>query len=347
MTTESISLIFGTILLIALMLFRAEKLSMWPVTTGIFILGIVTAQLGLDSLLDYLRLDRRTQFLKVFNHLQYRERQEESIQPRVLLVGSSRTARNVDGELLQSLLQQRLMSVRVGQLSSPGSYTFEQDYYLERFLAESRYPPDYVFLELGSEFRGAIDAANRFKNDPVAFHDLRRSLDILKGQVDGWRVKESVITVGHLLGHYLNLGVVRFLTPVGEEQRPGFLPENLPEDAPSVSEVDSQLSADVEAKDVAQSLVDYRVTQRERLLGLSVQNVVFVVYPIAAAETRARVEKLCASIAPCISLNDAETLARLNGPYWTDLNHLSHEGALILTRILSDRISALEVKHGS
>ncbi len=253
----------------------------------------------------------------------------------------------MDGALLQSSLQRQDINVRVAQLSSPGSYAFEQDYYLERFLSESSSPPDYIFLELGAEFRGALDATNRFKNDPIAFHDLRRSLDILNEQTSGWSIKEPVITVGHALAHYMNLGIVRFLTPAGEERRPGFLPEKLPLNAPDVSEIARQLSTSLEATVVSASLVAYREAQRERILGQAVRNVIFVVYPIAAAETRARVEKLCASLSPCISLNDPETLVRLNGQYWTDLNHLSHEGAVILTGIFADRIAALKTKHGS
>jgi hypothetical protein len=349
MKSEALALIGGTLLLLPLWLWRARGVGSLLKFAALLPVGIVVAQIGLAVALQTFELQRRSQFLKVYNEAlaQIDAMPDSATVPRLLLVGSSRTARDVDGNFLSKALARSGSHAQVLQLSSPGSYAFEQDYYLDRLLEESQRVPDYVFIELGSDFRGALDPENRYKNDPIAFHDLSRAYDILSTRLDKGGVELAAVTIGHTIAYYMHLGIVRYLTPAGEERRAGFLPEPLPSDAPSKELIKQNLSTQVTLPPISSEIIEYRLKQRERLLGSGIANVIFVAYPTAAPETRARIESLCAALRPCISLNDSKTLELLDGPYWTDLNHLTDVGARSLTEAFAPHILVEMNKNGA
>jgi hypothetical protein len=65
--------------------------------------------------------------------------------PQILIVGSSHTARGLDGDALQAELR-----VPVAQLSYMGAFAFEQDLALERYFARAK--PFLVLIEITTEF---------------------------------------------------------------------------------------------------------------------------------------------------------------------------------------------------
>lgn len=331
MKTEALVLLLGSLLLASLFVFRLQDVTRLGWCVAAFVAGLVIVQVVLGVVLSVFHLERQSYFLMVANAVKARL-EKTSAQP-VFLVGASRTARDVDGSLLERRMVEAGIHHPLVQLSYPGRYAFEQEFYLERLLKESGVKPKLMLIELGSDLRAALANVNRFKNEPIAFHDAPRVYEMLRIQLGLGDYEGALVSLRHMAAHYLNMGIARNLAREGSQVRLGFMPEEATPSAPSAERLAAELAqeGDTQRVEIAEVLLDFRRRQRARLERLGVEQVIYVHYPSAASNTRARLDVLCQRLQPCISLNDPGLRRQLNGPFWTDMGHLTAGGARILT----------------
>jgi len=288
----------------------------------------VLAQAVLSGMMQAGAMERLTDFgqvrANVLRHLDSR--------PLLLFVGSSYTARNLDGAVVEATLRQQGVTVNVQQLSMPGRFAFHQDYELDRFLDRTPERPFAIVMEIGTEFSPSPRPENRFRNEAFAHHDLRRAREILAMQSaspDTSREDLSV-TLRQMLGHHAHVGIAHAARP--ERQFPpkqGYQPEPWsgfdPAKPPPFSPAGISPTAvpAFSPAQVAQGIA-FRKEQAARLAGRGIPRVLFLA-PVTLDEKRREAYRvLCSRLAECLLPPSEPEPASLT---WNDLSHLSDAGA--------------------
>jgi hypothetical protein len=260
--------------------------------------------------------------------------------PRILIVGSSHSARGLDGDLLQAELQ-----TPIAQLSRAGAFAFEQDAGLDKYLAHAS--PPVVLIELGSEFY-INSQRHLFAPYNIEHADLRRTwwgVRLVVGRPDlsiPEQFEAAWDRVRHMLARVMNAGIVRQARhdPVWPEK--GFRPTS--ERPASLTDDDIQRSLATEdgpATNVAAALT-FRQWQRDKVLAAGVGKVRFFVPPIADPARRGWADALCAALGQDCMPMDSALVKSIPAGMWADEVHLRPEGARIYTHWFAERLRAVQ-----
>lgn len=261
--------------------------------------------------------------------------------PELVIIGSSYSSRGLDGRLLERLLAEHGLDLRILQFTYPGAYAYEQDFQLNAALRATARPPAAVLVELGSEHAVIETPENRFKPQVIGYRDAERSAWMLRQVWQGshlsTRLNETLEIVLHSLAHYTHLGFLRSAVVGAPLPVSGFQPEESSPTSPSETSIRQALAKTLPA--VANpAATAFRRHQSSTWNRQGVNTVLFYQPPMASAERRAVVAGICQDLAPdCLPANPA-LLAALNGGYWTDLGHLNSAGAERWTRAMADAL---------
>ncbi len=155
MKTQFAIFILGLIVFAFIWGFRSYRI----IRPGRFVLlifvGFFISQEIFEYTSNYLDLERRSSMLHVLRGLIG----QNTGNPVILLAGSSYTARGVDGKIIQDVLQESGYNYAVHQLSYPGAYAFEQDYYIEKYLKHAPVPR-IVGIDLITPLGSKLDQNN-------------------------------------------------------------------------------------------------------------------------------------------------------------------------------------------
>lgn len=290
--------------------------------------AFVLAQAILSGLMHAGAMERFTDFGQVRAHVL----RHLDARPLLLFVGSSYTARNLDGAVVEATLRTQGVAMNVQQLSMPGRFAFHQDYELERFLDQTPEKPFVVVMELGTEFSPSPRPEDRFRNEAFTHHDLRRAREILAMQSaspdTSW--EDLSVTIRQTLGHHAHVGIAHAARPERQfPPKPGYQPEPWsgfdPEHPPAAGPAGRSASA-VPAfgpAQLAQSTA-FREQQAARLAMRGIPRVVFLAPVTLDRKRRDAYRTLCSQLAECLLPPSEPDPASLT---WNDLSHLSDAGA--------------------
>lgn len=304
----------------------------WPRCAVLGMAVLVLAQIGLGVVVDRAGVERRSQLRQVIAGIQ-------GGTPPLLLVGSSFSARSIDGDALSAGL-----GVEVGQLTHAGVFALEQDLMVGRYLEAN--PARLVLIELGTEFAGY-----RFQNGETIYlspgyilhSDPVRTLwayRLLWDQVDTMPAAEvamnAVARAQAFAANVLHVGLLYQLANDREAPAKGYDPHAVTEGATvSADVVAAELNAAGEPGAIGAKLA-FRRWQRDRLLALGARDVRFYEPPIADADRSATNRRLCLELGElCIAFDGIQTMP----PHmWRDLGHVNERGAERYTQWLADRL---------
>lgn len=334
MKTQAAVLLLGTALLLFVCVLRTTggvgRPAGW---IGRVLLAFVSMQVLLFAALEAVGGGRDTSFGRVVAGA-------DPLPGRLSLVllGSSYTARNVDGELLQRVLARGGVDVDVVQLSLPGGYAFEQDYYVSRYL-RGRSRNMVVFAELGTEQAWHIPPENLRKHDTIGYHDVLRVRDKIAVGVSGTDPDIGAMfeVFKHGLAHYTHLGLVHAHF-IGERQevRAGFSPEPASSVAVPLADILAGLSAADAEVDLPGVFPDYARQRAAAWTALGADKVLFWQPPHVDPERRGWTGRLCSALREsCLPFNGADRMA---GAFWNDKGHLTDEGARRYTEWLGQKL---------
>lgn len=339
MKTELAILAMGALLLLPVVLMEPSKPLFRFRLLAFILAGAIVSQFALDGTLHIFGLVRSTDFFQVIHSLKPIDKKR----PTLVLLGSSYTARNADGVYLEKRLKDGGLDYQVRQMSYPGIYAYEQDYYLDGYLSEYP-PPDLLLVELGTEHSLTVKAENFLKHSTIEFHDPERMWILLSNLARSddrniWGDAMSVLT--HGLARGFHLGILHALqSRQSGKVRAGFLPEESGVDAPNIDVVHKGLYQPVAPPPADDYRAEFRKTQEKRLLRSGIRKVVFWQPPSVSPEQRIRTGSLCKALrSRCLEF-DAPAL--LDGAFWTDSGHLNAEGARRLTDWLANRLEQRE-----
>jgi len=342
MKTTAALLVLMAIIAVFVATVRTPRLSNRRQFFGFALIAFVTAQIALAVLANQVGLQGPSSLAGVFAGALA----PKDARPVLAILGSSYSSRGLDGDLLERLLAQRGLDLRVAQLTYPGAYAYEQDYLFERYLRSGATVPAVVLVELGSEGGVSERPENRFKPATLSYRDAERTAAMLRqiwrGPASSGsdpRLTASLDVILHCLGHYSHLGFLH--SAVLGQPRPltGFLPEQSDDHAPTPETIVQQLEQSAEpVLDPAVSV--FRAAQASAWRRRGVRDIIFFQPPLASVERRAGVGGNCRALAPdCIAI-DAALTAALAGSYWTDLGHLNRAGAQRWTYRLAETLAA-------
>ncbi len=265
--------------------------------------------------------------------------------PELVILGSSYSSRGLDGPLLERLLAERGVHVRVLQLTWPGAYAYEQDFLLSRELRAFRLPAA-ILVEIGSEASVTEKPENRCKPQVIGYRDAERSLWMLRQVWYGghdWdvrtRFEHSLEIVLHSLAYYTQLGFLRSAAIGTPAPFAGFQPEESSPSPPSAEALREALAQTLPpvANPAATAFRRYQLANWSRR---GIGTILFFQPPMASAARRGMVAGICRSLgANCLPAAPG-LLSDLSGDYWTDLGHLNRAGAKIWTRALADQLAS-------
>lgn len=338
MKTQLAILALGSLLLVALHFISSRNLTIFAPWRFFIItlLSAILSQFAINGMLDLADMKRGTSVLHVirgFNSL-------VSNRPVLLILGSSYTARNIDGKSLEQNLDAAGFDYQVRQMSYPGSYAYEQDYYLDQYLSKSP-PPDIVMIELGTEQSLTVKPENYLKHSTIEYHDFTRMTELLSGilsrnATDVYKDSESVLI--HTLARSFHLGMLHALEPrTSGPIKSGFLPEKLGSSSPPQADaINKGLYAPIAAKVADDYRNEFRLRQSERIFQAGIHKIIYWQPPSADVQQRLRSSSLCKALeSSCIAFDDP---ALLDGAFWIDSSHLSDQGANLLTIWLANRL---------
>lgn len=335
MKTQLAILLIGSGILFPLCLLSSNRdLSPWRFIL-IASISFVLSQLVINEFFEILNIRRGNSFLHVLRGLKPVQKEN----PIILILGSSYTARNIDGVFLEQELNLAGLNFQVHQMSYPGSYAYEQDYFLDQYLLE--FPaPDIVIVELGTEHSLTIKPENHLKHQTIEFNDLKRVNTLIYGivnQESNTPLDSIFSVVSHGLARGAHLGILHAMEP--RQNGPlklGFVPEKSGDNPPKKDEIQKGLFAELSVTPVHDYRVQFRKQQYHNLIDRGVKHVIYWQPPSVDKEQRLRTTTLCRALSfNCIEFDAPELL---NGPFWTDKSHLNDKGAGLLTGWLASHL---------
>lgn len=313
--------------------------------------AFIVAQVLIHTLTDAVQWQRRSSIEGVLQGLLQDNRQGD----RLLLVGSSYTARAIDDAVLEQELEQNNAPLLVQLLSYPGVFAFEQDLFLERYLEQSQQRPAIVLIELGSELIATTAKENSMTSKTLRYHDTKRVAMMLH-QVIYRMPRENAaelipLSAGILarhLAHLFNLGILLHIEDTKAAKiRRGFLPDDEVaegfdiEEARRIIQARRQRSGRIGLNteiDAYSALIEFRRTQARRLETENLQPVMFYDVPSLDDTRLARTDALCRALGQyCIAL-DPGLWNLLDETMWTDMGHLNTEGGRVFVASLARRL---------
>lgn len=315
-----------SILLFVVLGVRSKDLKQPAYFLMLVLIGLFGFLATLNGILSYLAIERDTEFLRISRQLG----RLDASRPTIVLLGSSYTARNLDGKRLESIVNLSQGPVQVLQLSRPGGYAFEQDFYLEKLL-ENLYP-FLLLVEIGTEQSITVGSDNHLKQDSIAYHDLTRFLDMFRMSTERYTFTIEFVksAVPHFLARIVNLGLAHAAHRMEEiPVRPGYQPEPKLPSALPLEQILTGLRTESALSAPETRIVTYLGNKIRRWNAKGVKQVIFWQPPHADPVKRSYTTSLCRSLGEqCLPFND---LTVLDGDYWNDHGHLTKYGAVRFT----------------
>jgi len=335
-----------TILVAPVLLVKTRHLYSYPLFIFFVIGGFAFAQITLDSFNQETGFSRESQMERVLQGLV----REEPSENRMLLIGSSYSSRGIDGKMLERLLKESGSDIHVHQLSYPGVFAYEADFYLDQYLRAVSSPPEYILIEIGTEHSIGIKEENKFAGNIIRYHDNKRAYWMIRQALNSSEKIEFIDRcrliwniASHFLANVLNIGLIQHLGP-SKDAIPlsGYQPEVMTDADISLDELSAGLrsfSTDTPQKHpYPESEIEFRKMQAEDLFRAGVEHVLFFQPPFAGKDRRERVGRLCMEIGSDCLWPDAYLYSRLKPEYWTDMGHLNLRGSKDITHWLAGKL---------
>lgn len=258
--------------------------------------------------------------------------------PSLVLLGSSYTARNIDGQLLRQVLARGGVDIQVLQLSLPGGFAYEQDYHLSRLL-RGPLRNTIVLAELGTERAWTVARDNLYKHDTIGHHDAVRVRDkvaiaLSDDEVDA----EGLIDVLKLgLAHHVNLGLAHAMVSGARQlELAGFVPQPKLSAAVPLDRILAGLSAADADVPVAEAFPAYARRRADAWRSLGADRVLFFQPPNADPAARGWTGRFCSALqGSCVPFDGTRHMA---GDFWNNEGHLNLQGARRFTEWLGQRL---------
>lgn len=357
MKTEFVIFLLMTMQLVMVLLVRSSPNFSYVKFGLITISSFFAAQLLLSGLTNAFDLDRASSMEGVVQGLLKTGKQE----PSLLIVGSSYTSRALDGERFEKMLANEGIDNDVLQLSYPGSFAHENDYFMDEYFDKIDSPPKSALVEIGTEKISEYKPENRMGSALIRFHDTARISWMLRliwfdpSETDIiQRLSLSRDVLEHYVAHLFHLGLLLQIEPSQEvSPRSGFYPDDRISSEFDLAHADSVIlkikkisttnppaSMDFSVKS------RYRFAQKERLHVRGVSTVIFYQTPMLDTKRLDDVSRLCAELGDdCIAV-DVDLWNRLDRTMWTDMGHLNTKGGEVFGQWLANRAaSRMEASH--
>lgn len=258
--------------------------------------------------------------------------------PSLVLLGSSYTARNIDGQLLRQVLARGGVDIQVLQLSLPGGFAYEQDYHVSRFL-RGPLQNTIVLAELGTERAWSVARENLYKHDTIGYHDAARVRDkVAIGLSDDEIDQEALLDVLKLgLAHHANLGLAHAMVSGARQlEQNGFVPQPKLSVAVPLDHILADLSAADADVPVPEAFPAYARRRAGAWRSLGADRVLFFQPPNADPAARGWAGRFCAALQEsCVPFDGVHHMA---GDYWNNEGHLHLQGARHFTEWLGHRL---------
>ena len=314
-----------------------------------FSIGLIVSVVAIKGLAAANDIGRTTDFDRFVEAAVLEAQQDDA--PLIVFTGASYSRNGIDPERLTLALRERGYPHRVVSLSIEAASILERDTHLKQFIRRSGRIPDFVFIEVARDFdhRAAYMFGNsKFNMRAIEQFDLSNStwtgLGILGGACEG--AKDCVLDTAYLGLHTIlnvvNIGLIGSGEPLSTVDAVRAYD---PQSEPRADTVPGLALERVETAPVIgpQWVRSFRFQQRERLLEQGVTAIGYYQPPALDPNLRAYTEGLCAgelSEFVCLSPDDPDLMAGLNGDYWFDPSHLLDPGAAIYNAWLVDQIIA-------
>lgn len=357
MKTELVLFTLIALMLIPALLVQGSAKTSYTRFSIIAITTFLAVQIGLNSLTDSFDLHRSSSMERVLQSLL----RSDTSQPTLFIAGSSYTSRVLNGDSLENMLHANGTSVDVKQLSYPGSYAHENDFYIDRYLSNSSTHPKIALIEIGTEGITELKPQNRMASNVIRFHDTRRVGWMLQiiwfDSAEMNLIKRLSLTrdvLKHYLANLLHIGLLLQIEPSWDlPPQSGFYPDDQISAtfdsvlADSVIRKLREGTSDVAVNRTSLSVIArYRLAQKERLLSHGVTRVLFYQTPMLHDDRRLAISALCAELGDDCIATDAELWKRLDVTMWTDMGHLGTRGSDAFASWLASRVAVkMESEH--
>lgn len=270
----------------------------------------------------------------------------------VLILGSSHTAEAVDDLRLEAALAKAGFPYAVRALTAGGFFAFDQDVVLDEYLRKADRVPIAVMIEIGTEYKIAIDPNKADKAVGVRFIDIQRAgLALVHLLNADWPLSIKVVsiwrTIRHVFHKVFHTGFAGHAVTWG-----GVLPEKgfhgiddphprfTPEFAAQVGTGD--VTAHARITSVPDETLAWRVGQKRRLPRAGVRYAIFFTPPILNLQRRAFQKAVCdgAPELECIDSTTDNVMNELSYEHWHDDGHVLRTGAWIYTDWLAEQLVA-------
>lgn len=268
----------------------------------------------------------------------------------VLIVGSSHTAEAIDDKRLEAALAKAGFPYAVRALTAGGFFAFDQDVILDEYLRKADRIPIAVMIEVGTEYKIAIDPSKQNRAVGVRFIDIERAgLAIVHLLNADWPLSIKVESLWNVIRHMIfktmHTGFAGQAVPWGGVlPEKGFHENNTPhprftrEFADRVSAGDVFASAKI-AK-VPNETLRWREEQKRKLPRAGVRHAIYFTPPILNIQRRAFQKAVC-NRAPglkCIDSTGDNLMKELSFEHWHDDGHVLRTGAWIYTDWLAQQL---------
>lgn len=349
MINQGFILIFAALAILAIQLFRPERLKREHTFLAIggaaigFVVVVLLTNLVIWSF-DLVRSTELDSDIARFNSDPSDRRLE------VLIVGSSHSAESIDDKRLEAALAKAGFPYAVRALTAGGFFAFDQDVMLDEYLRKADRIPIAVMIEVGTEYKIAIDPNKQDKAAGVRFIDLKRAgLGIVHLLNADWplsiKINSLWSVIRHVIFKIMHTGFASQAVIWGEAlPEKGFHEIDIPHPRFTHEIADRISAGDVFARakiaKIPNETLNWRKDQKSNLPRAGVRHSIYFTPPILNIQRRAFQKAICerAPDLECIDSTGDDLMKELSFEHWYDDGHVLRSGAWIYTDWLAERL---------
>ena len=268
----------------------------------------------------------------------------------VLIVASSHSAESIDDKRLETALAKAGFPYAVRALTAGGFFAFDQDVMLDEYLSKTDRIPIAVMIEVGTEYKIAIDPNKQNKAAGVRFIDMKRAgLGIVHLLNADWPLATKIESIWSIIRHVIfktvHTGFASQAVAWGEAlPEKGFHEIVRPHPRFTREFADRISAGDVIAQSkiakIPNETLKWREDQKSNLPRKGVRHSIYFTPPILNIRRRAFQKAICdrAPVLDCIDSTSADLMKELSFEHWYDDGHVLLSGAHIYTDWLAERL---------
>lgn len=268
----------------------------------------------------------------------------------VLIIGSSHTAEAIDDKRLEAALAKAGFPYAVRALTAGGFFAFDQDVILDEYLRKTERIPIAVMIEVGTEYKIAIDPSKQDKAVGVRFIDVKRAgLGVVHLLNADWPLSIKIESIWSVIRHVIFKTVhtgfaSQAVTWGGVLPEKGFHGIDNPHPRFTREFADRVSAGDVFARakiaKVPNETLKWREDQKSKLPRAGVRHAIYFTPPILNIQRRAFQKAVCDRTPDlkCIDSTGDDLMKELSFEHWHDDGHVLRTGAWIYTDWLAERL---------